>query len=617
MILSSLYNYYQIVCDDPESGIARPGYSTQLIGYALNLSEQGELLDIFPLFSSVTNGKKVREIPRRMAVPELVKRSVNVSANYMWDNAAYVLGLADKETKDDAYAQTRFDAFRQHNLKILSTAKSPVAIAVMAFLNRYDRKTLSEHPAIIRHQDGLVTNANLVFQVNGKFALDDLEIRLAWERFLSGQESKKMQCLVTGEFEPVTRLHPDIKGVRDSQAKGASLVSFSLDAFTSYGKEKGENAPVSQRVASGCGVAINYLLSSENPNRKIYLGDTTVIYWAENSNPAYARTFSTLINPAFLGDEPQSNDLGRKDAEDLMRKIAVKLQKGQAIDTDALKQDLDPETRFYVLGLAPNAARLSVRFFLNEPFGRFIERIMLHYADMAIQKEFVNQPEYITPYRILAECVSPKVSRRDEEVKASWGLMSGALMRSILNGTPYPEGLYTAYLNRIRHDSDEKDKSIKINYTRAAVIKACLLRKYRRQAQNPYKEVLQMSLNETYTNPAYVLGRLFAVIEKAQHEAIGEVNAGIKDKYFNSACATPASTFPTLMRMTHHYTSKAEYGNSLDHRIQDLMDLLEARPFPSRLTLDEQGIFVLGYYHQRANFYVKNADKDGEAEPSN
>jgi CRISPR-associated protein Csd1 len=617
MILSSLYTYYQILCADPDSGIAEPGYSTAMIGYAINLSTQGELLDIFPLFSPVKIGKITKDLPRRMPVPEVVKRSVNVSANFMWDNGAYVLGVADKETKDADYSQKRFDAFREHNLAILSPIDSVTARAVKTFLSRYDTKTLAGHPAVIRHRDGLAAGNNLVFQVDGRFALEDPDIRHAWERYLSGQEGIEMQCLVSGEIEPVARLHPDIKGVRDAQSKGASLISFNLDAFTSYGRDKGTNAPVSQRVASGCGVALNYLLSPENPNRKIQLGDTTVVYWAESSNPAYAKTFASLINPSFLEEEPQNPSSERKDLEAGLGKIAGKVQSGQAIDIAALQKDLDPETRFYVLGLAPNVARLSVRFFLTEPFGRFVDRIMQHYGDLQIQKEFENQPDYISPYRILAECVSPKVSRRDEEVKASWGLMSGSLMRSILNGTPYPEGLYTAMLNRIRHDIDEKDRSVKLTYTRAAVIKACLLRKYCRQASNPYQEVLQMSLNETYTNPAYVLGRLFAVLEKAQREAIGEVNAGIKDKYFNSACATPASAFPTLLRMSHHYTSKAEYGGSLDRRIQDLMELLDARPFPSRLTLDEQGIFVLGYYHQRANFYVKNAAKSGEAEAVN
>jgi len=339
-----------------------------------------------------------------------------------------------------------------------------------------------------------------------------------------------------------------------------------------------------------------------------------VVYWAESENKRYAQTIAVLLNPEYMEETPEDDQRARKEAEAKMGDVAGKIQKGQALDIASLQKDLDPETHFYVLGLAPNAARLAVRFFLTEPFGKFVERIMLHYEDLKIQKEFPNQTDYISPFRILVECVSPKVTRRDEELKSSWGLLGGALMRSILTGAPYPEGLYAAIINRIRHDSDEEGKGRKINYFRAAFVKAHLLRKYRRQAKNPYQEVLQMSLNESYTHPAYVLGRLFAVLEKVQKEAIGDVNASIKDRYFTSACATPASVFPTLLRLSHHHIGKAEYGYASDRRIQELLDLLDAKPFPTRLTLDEQGIFILGYYQQRAAFYVKSSEKTAEPE---
>jgi CRISPR-associated protein Csd1 len=617
MILQSLYNYYQILLDDPEVEIAEPGYSNAPVSYALNLSAQGDLLDIIPLTVPVQKGKKTVERPVRMNVPEQVKRSVNVAANFLCDNAAYVLGLTGKEAKDPAYAQKRFEAFRQLNIQILSAADSPAARAVIAFLQKHDLQTAPQHPVIARHLEGLLEGGNLIFQVEGKNIVDDPEIRRVWEEYKTGQKAIKMQCLVTGNIEPIERLHPDIKGVRDAQSKGASLVSFNLDAFTSYGLEQGSNAPVSKRVASGYRVALNYLLSEQNPNRQIFLGDTTVVYWAESADKRYASTFLALINPEFIEESPEEGTSKRdKSAEKVISDVAEKVEQGKALDLEELRrQGLNENTRFYVLGLAPNAARLAVRFFLTEPFGVFAERIMQHYADLKIEKEFANQPDYLSPYRILAECVSPNVARRDDEVKQSWSLLGGALMRSVLMAAPYPEGLYAAMLNRIRHDIDEEKRSIKINYVRAAYIKAHLLRKYRLQDHNPYQEALQMSLNESFTHPAYVLGRLFAVLEKAQREAVGQnINATIKDRYFTSACATPASVFPTLLRLAHHWTAKAEYGGVSDRKIQDLLGMLDARPFPSRLTLEEQGVFVLGYYHQRAAFYAKNGEKAEEAE---
>ncbi|GIV99948.1 type I-C CRISPR-associated protein Cas8c/Csd1 [Roseiflexus sp.] len=623
MILQALYNYYQILREDHEVEIAEPDYSNAPVSYALNLSEQGELLDIIPLSVPVQQGKKTVDRPKRMNVPEQVKRSVNVAANFLCDNAAYVLGLTGKEAKDPAYAQKRFEVFRELNIEILKKANSPSARAVIAFLKQHNPQTASQNPVIERHLKGLLEGGNLIFQVRGKNVLDDPEIRRVWEESRTGQQATKMQCLVTGQKEPVARLHPDIKGVPGAQTKGASLVSFNLDAFTSYGKEQGANSPISQRAASGYGVALNYLLSRQNPNRPTFLGDTTVIYWADTADKRYASVFYAFLNPEFQQEqeesEPEENKGKRKrakEAEKEMGQVAESVRQGKAIDLAALRKGLDESTRFYVLGLAPNASRLAVRFFLTEPFGVFAERIMQHYDDLQIEKEFANQPTYISPYRILAECVSPKVTRRDDEVKQSWSLLGGAFMRAILTGAPYPEGLYAAILNRIRHDSDEEKRSVKINYIRAAYIKAHLIRKFRRQGQNPYQEALQMSLNESYTHPAYVLGRLFAVLEKAQREAIGQnINATIKDRYFTSACASPASVFPTLLRLSHHWTTKAEYGGVSDRKIQDLLGMLPAQPFPSRLSLDEQGVFVLGYYHQRAAFYAKKDNGEEESQP--
>jgi CRISPR-associated protein Csd1 len=700
MILQALYNYYKILCADPDVDIAEPGYSKAPVSHALNLSRDGKLVDIIPLYDLVQQGKKSVERPRRMNVPQQVKRSVNIEANVLCDNAAYVLGLTKEEAKDPNYARKRFESFRDRNIAILSEVNSEVARAIITFLQTYDPATAQDDPArhpteeaqqrereatavgeqddptteeaqqrkrkatavgeqddpttketqqrerkttaevIAQYRDKLLEGGNLIFFVDGKNALDDPEIRQVWENFwkhrvgllgeipttldnpeirqvwekgyTSTQSTKEMQCLVTGEIKPIARLHLDIKGVRGAQAKGAALVSFNLDAFTSYRRDRGENAPVSQSVAAGYVEALNYLLSDQNPHRKIYLGDTTVVYWADTADRRYASAFYALLSP----ENQPANDEGSKttrrrdkSAEQTMHAVAEKIEQGKPLDLQALRDGLNDSTRFYVLGLSPNASRLAVRFFFTEPFGVFAERIMQHYSDLKIVKEHANQPDYLSPYRILAECVSPKVTQREEELRSSWSLLGGAFMRSILMDTPYPEGLYVAIMNRIRHDNDEEGRSRKITYIRAAFIKAHLLRKYRHQHPNPYQEALTMALNESYTHPAYVLGRLFAWLEKAQTEAIGrEINATIKDRYFTSACAAPASVFPVLLRLSQHHLAKAEYGGHLERKIQELLNLLDARPFPSRLTLDEQGIFVLGYYHQRAAFYTRSTD---------
>ncbi len=265
---------------------------------------------------------------------------------------------------------------------------------------------------------------------------------------------------------------------------------------------------------------------------------------------------------------------------------------------------IDWNTRFYVLGLeAPNRGRASIRFFYSDPFIKFVQRIGVHYSDLQLGES--EKP--IKLRWILNETVSKKA--REQKIAP---LLTGAVFSSMLTNSPYPAALYNAIMIRIRADMDDEERQIqKINHVRTAVIKAYLIRKYRNQPQNQIQEVLVMALNEQSTLPAYVLGRLFAVLEKVQQEAIGDVNASIKDRYFTSACASPASVFPILLRLSQHHISKAEYGYVSDRRIQDILNLLdvEKNPIPSHLSLDEQGVFVLGYYHQRADFYVSKADR--------
>ncbi len=603
MILQALTRYYDILSKDPESGIAPPGYSTVGVSFALELSAQGKLLNIIPLFEQVQIGKKLEEKPKRMIVPEQVNHTNKVSAFFLCDNSTYVLGISDRD--DPEYGIKRFEAFRQFNKDLLAKADCDPARAVAAFLKSYDPGRGKEHPAIARNLDALMKGGRLVFMLHGDYIHKDATIIKVWEVHKASGDAVFGQCLVTGETAPIMILHPSLQGIRNANSTGAKLVSFNERAYESYNRIEGQgmNSPVSEKAAFAYTKVLNYLLSRANENKKFTIGDTTVVYWAESGKKEYANIFASLFEPEYVEQQPADQG-GRKRAEGRMKEVAEKVRRVQALDTRHLLDGLDGSTRFYVLGLAPNAARISVRFFLTDPFEKIVERMMRHYRDLEIVKEFENQPAYITVGHILAETVSKKA--RDQDAAP---LMAGTVFRSILTGAPYPAALYYALINRIRADMDDSKKGIhKINYVRAAVIKAFLIRKYRNQPHHPIQEVLSMSLNERSTIPAYALGRLFAVLEKVQQEAIGDMNASIKDRYFTSACASPASVFPLLLRLSQHHISRAEYGYASDRRIQDILGLLdvEKNPIPARLSLDEQGIFVLGYYHQRAAFYAKN-----------
>jgi CRISPR-associated protein Csd1 len=614
MILQSLNRYYDILLEDPDTKIAAFGYSTVGVSFALDISRDGELLNVLPLFEQVQRGKKMVEVSRAMIVPAQVKRAVNIAPNFLWDNTVYVLGISDQDEKKPKYSQDRFKAFCRWNSDLLSGVDDDVARAVIAFLQTHNPQTAREHPAIANHLEALLKGGNLVFMFGGDFVHRNKRIRQVWETSLTGQDANRMQCLVTGDVAPIARLHPSLKRVRGAQAVGASLVSFNERAYESYNRTKGQglNSPVSEKAAFAYTTVLNYLLSDANPNKKLFMGDATVVYWAESENRAYESAFAAFVDPAELEEDSAAKQTGRRKAEQTLQTVTEKVARAQMLDLDALLADLgDENPRFHVLGLSPNAARVSVRFFITDPFERIIDNIKAHYRDLAIVKEYDDQPDYLTVRRILYETVSKKA--RDQDAAP---LLAGAVFRAILTNAPYPAALYYAIINRVRADMDDKEKRItKINYVRAAVIKAFLTRKYRYQPTNPFKEVLTMALNEQSTNPAYLLGRLFAVLEKVQAEAIGNVNASIKDRYFTSACASPRSVFPILLRLSQHHISKLKYGYTYDNRIQEVVGLfdIENNPIPARLNLDEQGVFILGYYHQRKDLWTaKPKDNDQE-----
>jgi len=617
MILQALARYHDILANDPDSGVPRFGYSIENVSFALNLSPKGEILDVFPLFEEVQRGKKTVEVPRRMEVPAHVKRSSGIAPNFICDNCAYVLGVTDKEARDPEYASKRFEAFRRLNTELLTQLETPTAKAVVAYLAGHDPQKAADNPTLCKYLEEILKGGNLVFRLDGSsgFVHEDPQIREVWETHKQDQAGQEYtgQCLVSGKVAPIARLHPSIKGIRGANSTGASLVSFNERAYESYNRGQGQglNSPVGEKSAFAYTTVLNFMLSSGNRNRKLLIGDTSVVYWAESRDRVYETAIMSLFQPdPAASEEEQTGPVFSRDprAERLLQAIAGKVMRAEAIDSDSLPQGVDLNTRFYVLGLAPNAARISVRFFHQDRFEKVVSKILAHYADLEIIKEYENQPTHIPAWQILDETVS----RHASDKKAS-PLMAGAVMRAILGQTPYPAALYYAIINRVRADmDDENNRNCKINYTRAAIIKAYLTRKYCRQNQNQIKEVLSVSLNEESNNQAYLLGRLFAVLEKAQQDAAGStsLNATIKDRYFTSACAAPATVFPVLLRLAQHHISKADYGYVSDRRIQEIMDHLNVddRPFPAHLSLDEQGIFILGYYHQRVAFYTSRKD---------
>ena len=410
MILQALARYYDIL---PEGEVAPPGYSTVGVSFALDLSAQGELLGISPQFVPVPRGKKMREVPRPMIVPEQVKRAgATPTPNFLWDNNAFVLGISEKDFDDPEYSLKRFEAFRQMHRELLAKADCDASRAVMAFLDRHEPLKAREHPAIVRNLQPLLKGGYLVFLFRGEFVHKDVIIRQVWEAYRAGKDAVWGQCLVTGENAPIARLHASLKGVAGANPTGASLVSFNERAYESYNRFKGQglNSPVGETATFAYTTALNYLLSRDNPNKKFITGDTTVVYWAESERKEkeYASAFANIFDPEYV-EESSAEQQTRKKAEKGLKDVADKVRRVQALDLPNLLADLQDENpRFYVLGLAPNAARVFVSFFMTDPFEKIVGCIMGHYRDLEIVKEFDNQPTYITIRHILDDNVSNK-----------------------------------------------------------------------------------------------------------------------------------------------------------------------------------------------------------------
>ena len=573
MILQALTRYYEDLLSRGE--IAAPGWAPAKISFALCLNENGELTQIVPTMDEVSKGKKTVFQPQLITLPAAVKRTVSIAANFLWDNSAYLLGIDQKG--DPERSLKCFAAAAKLHHAVLDGIDSPNARAILAFFNTWKPEHAAEHPALIRQLDDVTAGGNLVFRVDGRKVEKDTAICEAWQRYRDGGESGvKMQCLVTGKEDEIAAVHPSVKGVRDAQSSGAALVSFNAPAFCSYGREQNYNAPVGKYAAFAYTAALNHLLADSDHVQ--HIGDTTVVCWAEGAEDIYQ---SFGMAALFGGEVPGLSD---NDLRAALKRLA------NGLPCDDL--GVDPNRPFYILGLAPNAARLSVRFFLRDSFGKLMENVNAHYARLEIAG---------AKYSILPLWALLNATVRDFKKQVPSPVVSGATLRAVFSGTPYPVSLMEAVLLRIRAERD-------ITWGKAAIIKSYYLK-------NPHedcpKEVLTVSLNEASTNPAYTLGRLFSVYEAVQQAANPGINATIKDKYFNSAAAMPASIFPVLNNLCQKHLRKLDARQRVyyDKQIMKLKGVLNEN-YPARMTLAQQGSFDLGYYHQTQKRYTKKEEKE-------
>ena len=578
MILQALTRYYEDLL--AEGKISRPGWVTAKVSYGLVLDEAGRLLQAVPLLTEVEKKNKKALVSREMEVPAPVKRTAGVAANFLCDNSSYLLG-ADSKGKPERTADC-FAAAKELHLKLLAEADSPAARAVKGFFESWDPQTASAHPALSEDWEEILKGGNLIFWFRGGAVTEDAAVREAWQRQYAAGDNGADEgiCLVTGKRGPVARLHPSIKGVVGAQAMGASLVSFNAPSFCSYGHEQGMNAPTGEYAAQAYTTALNTLLADRE--RVCRIGDTTVLFWAEGGGTGYQDCAWMSMFGNVSGQEANYKET------DILSTLKD-LSRGKSVDWDG--ERLDPDTRFYVLGLAPNAARLSVRFFWQNSFGTLARNVARHYERLEIVQPAFDKRPTLPVGALLRETVNLNARTPEPEPR-----LAGDLMLAILNDTPYPATLLYGVALRIRAERA-------VTRGRAAIIKAYYLKNSR---DENLKEVMTMQLNDQTNYLPYLLGRLFSVLEAVQAAANPGINATIRDRYFNAASATPATVFPLLLNLAQKHLAKLDKGQEVyyDKQITAICGMI-GETLPARMNLPEQSAFQLGYYHETQKRYTK------------
>lgn len=591
MILQALKEYYDRKAADPDSGIAPLGWEWKEIPFLVVIDADGNFVNIEDTRQLV--GKKKRA--KSFLVPSLGEAKGNgIKANMLWENGEYFFGIPMKESSKPERVREQHEKFIAKITTLLAVNPNEQhLVSVGKFFKSLDVEQIISLPIwkeVISKESG----ANFLFSFVGTGSIVGIEsVRAAIDevRNASTFGVEKKRCLVTGELDIPVKLEPNITGFA---ATGAHLVSVNnkvtsagnggaSPAFASFMKEQGENSPIGKTASLAYSTALNTLLGKDS-RQKMTVGDATVVFWTSKDSP-----FEDKFADVF-------SDPPKDDPDRLTSNVAALLS---SVKTGAYVESEDP-TRFHVLGLAPNSARISVRFWHVGTVAEMSETFADWFDDLSI----VHGPkdkDHLSMSRLL---VSVAPLGKSENIPSN---LAGNVMRAILEGLPLPETLLQSALRRIKAEKGD------VSYPRAKLIKACLNRKFR--FADSKERMLTMALDKDNINIGYRLGRLFAVLERIQDSANPGLNATIRDKYYASASATPATVFGTLMRLKNHHLSKlANVGQKINFE-RALGEILESVPkFPSHLKMDDQGQFAIGYYHQRQDFFTKHDKLTEDAE---
>jgi len=575
MILKALYDYYHRCGNLPQ-----PGTEKKEIGFIIVIDNEGKFLR----FEDRRKDKKQAE---SFLVKKQVGRSSNIIPNHLYDNSGYVFGYSDKGDVRGQYA-----AFKEKVKSILELhPDNQEIIAVNKFYQQEQSVILEQMkddplwPEIEKNLNKKYSMFSFLIQGETKIVAERIELMDNDDETNSG--IKNMQtCLVSGEKSTIVETTTATM-IPGSQAT-AKLVSFQVSSgYDSYGKSKGKNAPISKKAEFAYTTALNHLLRSESRN-KFMVGSRTFLFWSSNNNEVSQKAEECLHYLSVFDNQEDNPN----------RNVGQAREVFESIYSGTLKTT--SEDIFYILGLAPNSARIAVTYWAEIQLRKFAETICKHFDNM----EVVDTRNDKKPYMSLRSMIST-VTLGGKTSDAPPNL-ADAVVKSIFEGLPYPQTLFASCIRRIRAESGEKDKN-SMHITRAAIIKAYLNR------LNNNKQKIKAMLDNENTNQGYLCGRLFAVLDRIQEKANNQHS--IRERYMNSASSTPAAVFSTILNLSNHHLEKL---NNEGQRIyyeklkQEIISKIDADGFKAQLDLQDQGRFFIGYYHQRQDFFTKNEDKNNE-----
>jgi CRISPR-associated protein Csd1 len=603
VLIQALCEYYDTLA--AQGKLLSEGYSNVKISYRISLTPEGKIDGIPDCCTTETikvKGGKEKEVknPKAMILPKRTEKP-GIESNIVEHRPLYIFGLnfdskSGTLSVDDrtGKAKKSHAAFVEKSKAFFEGMTSPIAVAFLNFVNTWEPEKEENNPLLLGLGKELST-AGFVFSLSGHPEImlqDDEEVKAHWESMLAetgDTDGDLQQCAIMGQPLPIARIHDKIKGIPGGSTMGNTLISFNNPAEYSYGHEQSYNSNISELAMKKYTQALNYLMAEKK--HRVAIDDLIMFHWAANNNEQCDDLFmDELFGTDYFGEE-------KLDAVDTEAGIGEMLNKVSRAtlndDLDGILEKIDSNVDFYIVGIKPNSARLAVKFIYRRQFGEVFRNLVQHQLDLKISEN--SRP--VSLNMIKKQLVSQKSS--NQTVDSS---LVTKVLESAIYGWRYPEFLLQTVVRRIQTDRDtETEQNIQMNPARMGILKACINRNDR---LNGKEEEIKMALDIENKNPAYLCGRLFAVLENVQQRASGYgLNRTIKDAYFTSASTRPATVFPKLLTLSQHHMAKMDNDRYADESISQIVNELGSE-FPNTLALKEQGIFMLGYYQQKQ--YIKD-----------